>query len=164
MDRVTGIGVRTATTADGAALVQVDRDGFDQATTPGSAPGADADPWARHDPDDVLVAVLDDRVVGYLTLGRPTLLPSNAHVWQVQGLAVHPDARRQGGARALLRAGVEEARTRGARRLTLRVLSTNPTAQALYASEGFEVEGVLRGEFVIDGAEVDDVLMARRLG
>lgn len=157
------VDVRSATAADGSSIVQVDRDGFDPATTPGAAPAEDADPWARHDPDDVLVAELDGRVVGYLTLGRPTTLPSNAHVWQVQGLAVHPDARRRGVARALLRAGVEEARARGARRLTLRVLGTNPGAQALYASEGFAVEGVQRGEFVIDGAEVDDVLMARRL-
>lgn len=157
------VAVRTASRGDGAAIVGIDRDGFDPATTPGGVPAADADPWARHDPDDALVAELDGRLVGYLTLGRPTSLPSNAHVWQVQGLAVHPDARRRGVARALLRAGVQEARARGARRVTLRVLGTNPSAQALYASEGFEVEGVQRGEFVIDGVEVDDVLMARRL-
>jgi RimJ/RimL family protein N-acetyltransferase len=29
---------------------------------------------------------------------------------------------------------------------------------------GFEVEGVLRGEFLIDGSYVDDVLMAARVG
>jgi RimJ/RimL family protein N-acetyltransferase len=40
------------------------------------------------------------------------------------------------------------------------VLSTNPTAQRLYARCGFVVEGVLRGEFVLDDREVDDVLMA----
>ena len=58
----------------------------------------------------------------------------------------------------------DEARSRGGRKLSLRVLSTNPTAIGLYESEGFVVEGVLRGEFVLEGREVDDVLMARWLG
>jgi len=33
----------------------------------------------------------------------------------------------------------------------------------LYESCGFVVEGVLRGEFHVDGRDVDDVLMARAL-
>jgi ribosomal protein S18 acetylase RimI-like enzyme len=81
-----------------------------------------------------------------------------------RGLAVDPGMQGRGIGRALLDAAVEEARQRGARRLTLRVLSTNTAARAAYEAAGFEVEGVLRGEFVIDGREVDDVLMARELG
>lgn len=155
--------VRPATLADGPGLVEIDRVNHSPATSPGAPPAPDADPWARHDPDDVLVAEMNGAVVGYLTLGHPTSLATNTHVWQVQGLSVHPGAQRQGVARQLLRAGIAEAAGRGARRLTLRVLGTNPTARALYESEGFVVEGVQRGEFLIDGAEVDDVLMARRL-
>lgn len=155
--------VRPATREDGPDLVAIDREGFDPATTPGLPPTDDADPWARHVPDDVLVADVDGQVVGYLTLGHPTSLASNAHVWHVQGLAVCASARRRGIGRALLRAGIAEATARGGRRLTLRVLGTNPGAQALYEAEGFVVEGILRGEFVLDGEEVDDVLMARPL-
>ena len=47
-------------------------------------------------PETHLVAELDGSVVGYIRLKPPTRLPENAHVIQVQGLAVHPDARRQG--------------------------------------------------------------------
>lgn len=115
-------------------------------------------------PADVLVAVLAGRVVGYAKIRPATSLASNAHVQQIQGLAVDPTVRRRGVARTLLDAAAEEARRRGARKLSLRVLSSNPGAQALYRSNGYEVEGVLREEFRIeDGRYVDDVVMARRL-
>ncbi|MES4889893.1 GNAT family N-acetyltransferase [Streptomyces sp. NPDC096012] len=117
----------------------------------------------RHRPDDHLVAELDGRVVGYIRLARPTPLAANAHVLAVQGFAVAEKARGRGVGRALVRAAVEEARGRGARRLTLRVLGHNTPARTLYESEGFAVEGVLPGEFRLDGEYVDDVLMGRRL-
>jgi RimJ/RimL family protein N-acetyltransferase len=47
--------------------------------------------------------------------------------------------------------------------VSLRVLATNPRARRVYERAGFSVEGVLREEFVLDGAFVDDVLMARRV-
>ncbi|MEU6380805.1 GNAT family N-acetyltransferase [Streptomyces sp. NPDC046909] len=117
----------------------------------------------RHSPDDHLVAELDRRIVGYVRLTFPTPLASNAHVRQIQGLAVAEDARGRGVGRALIRAVTDEARRRGARRLTLRVLGHNTPARKLYESEGFVVEGVLPEEFLLDGAYVDDVLMGRGL-
>ena len=62
--------------------------------------------------------------------------------------------------KGLLVAAIEEARARGARRLTLRVLGHNDAARRLYESAGFVVEGVQRGEFFLDGEYRDDVLMA----
>ncbi|MGI5374849.1 N-acetyltransferase family protein [Streptomyces sp. CA-251387] len=117
----------------------------------------------RHAPDDHLVAELDRRIVGYIRLGFPTPLAANAHVRQIQGLAVSDEARGRGVGRALIRAAVEEARRRGARRLTLRVLGHNTPARKLYESEGFVVEGVQPEEFFLGGEYVDDVLMGRSL-
>ncbi|MFJ7334694.1 GNAT family N-acetyltransferase [Streptomyces sp. NPDC101110] len=117
----------------------------------------------RHTPEDCLVAELGDRLSGFLRLGFPTPLDSNRHVRQIQGLAVAEEARGRGVGRALVRAAVEESRRRGARRLTLRVLGHNAPARALYAAEGFVVEGILPGEFLLDGAYVDDVFMGRTL-
>ncbi|MBD0837175.1 MULTISPECIES: GNAT family N-acetyltransferase [unclassified Streptomyces] len=117
----------------------------------------------RHPPHDHLVAELDRRIVGYIRLAFPTPLASNAHVRQIQGLAVAEEARGRGVGRALVRAAVEEARRRGARRLTLRVLGHNTAARKLYEAEGFVVEGVLPEEFRLDGAYVDDVVMGRSL-
>ena len=42
----------------------------------------------------------------------------------------------------------------------VRVLAHNEAAVRLYEQAGFVVEGVLRGEFFLDGQYVDDTLMA----
>ncbi|MFJ1970862.1 GNAT family N-acetyltransferase [Streptomyces sp. NPDC087903] len=117
----------------------------------------------RFGPRDHLVAELGGEVVGYLRLGFPTSLACNAHVRQIQGLAVSDGARGAGVGRELVRAAVREAARLGARRLTLRVLGHNTAARKLYESEGFVVEGVLPEEFLLDGEYVDDVFMGRAL-
>ena len=114
-------------------------------------------------PETYLVAEADGAVAGFLRLSPPTTLPENAHVLEVTAVAVHPDSRGIGVGSALLAATVSRARTRGARKLSLRVLSTNKPAISLYERNGFEREGVLRQEFLIDGVYVDDVIMARHL-
>jgi len=114
-------------------------------------------------PDAHLVAELNGSIVGYIRIKPPTPLPENAHVVQVQGLAVHPDARRQGVASGLLGAAEAALRERGTRKLTLRVLSTNQPAIRLYERLGFMREGALREEFCINGRFVDDVMMAKKL-
>ncbi len=102
-------------------------------------------------------------IAGYVRVVPPTPLVCNAHVRQIQGLAVAGWARGRGVGRSLIRAACGHARGEGANRITLRVLGHNSPARALYASEGFAVEGVLRGEFFLHGRYVDDVLMGRPL-
>ncbi|CAL9423798.1 N-acetyltransferase family protein [Streptomyces sp. enrichment culture] len=158
------IRIRLATPADEPALSRLDHDtwSYGHAVTP--RPGPD-DPFFRENatPDDHLVAELDGRLMGYVRLGFPTPLASNAHVRQIRGLAVDGAARGKGVGRALVRAAVERARALGARRLTLRVLGHNTAARALYAAEGFVVEGVQPEEFLLDGRYVDDVAMGQSL-
>jgi ribosomal protein S18 acetylase RimI-like enzyme len=65
----------------------------------------------------------------------------------------------------LIRALIEEARRRGARKLGLRVLSTNPGAISLYERHGFEREGRMREEILLpDGTFADDLWYALWLG
>jgi ribosomal protein S18 acetylase RimI-like enzyme len=118
---------------------------------------------ADNPPDAHLVAEAAGRVVGYVRLKPPTHLPENAHVIQVQGLAVHPAARRRGIAEMLLAAAEQRVRDQGMRKLSLRVLSTNQAAISLYERLGFAREGELREEFLINGRYVADVLMAKHL-
>jgi RimJ/RimL family protein N-acetyltransferase len=47
--------------------------------------------------------------------------------------------------------------------LRSRVLATNGPSLRLHEQIGFVVEGTLRGEFVIGGRPVDDVLLALQL-
>lgn len=158
------IEVRPAQPGDDAELVRIDDLTWSAAVSPAPAPPpgrAFFDELRR--PADVLVAEVDGAVAGYASIGPGFGIPSHAHVLELSGLAVDPDRARMGVGRRLVQAAVSEAARREAGKLGLRVLGTNVAARRLYASCGFEVEGVLRAEFRLDGRLVDDVLMARRL-
>ena len=158
------IEIRSANAADEPALTVIDLQSWSAAVTPAADP---APGYALFDgratPQDTLVAVLEGEPAGLIAIARPTALESNRHVYEVIDLAVATEHQRKGIGRALVEAAAGEAAARGARRLTLRVLSSNPGARAFYESAGFAVEGVLRGEFLLEGRYVDDLLMARAL-
>ncbi|MGX1474050.1 UNVERIFIED_CONTAM: ribosomal protein S18 acetylase RimI-like enzyme [Streptomyces canus] len=159
------LSIRLALPDDEEELARLDRATWSSlhAVTPQQQPPYRPFFGEHHLPDDCLVAEADRRILGYVLLGFPTPIEANAHVRQIQGLAVSEEARGRGVGRALIRAVTDEARRRGARRLTLRVLGHNTPARGLYESEGFAVEGVLPEEFLLAGEYVDDVLMGRRL-
>ncbi|MEU7659789.1 GNAT family N-acetyltransferase [Streptomyces lincolnensis] len=157
--------IRHATLADEEPLGRLDRVTWSALHSVGPRPRPPYEPFytERFGPRDHLVAELDGTVVGYLRLGHPTPLVSNAHVRQILGFVVAEEARGGGVGRALLRAALDEARRQGARRITLRVLGHNTPARRLYETEGFVVEGILPEEFLLDGRYVDDVFMGRSL-
>ncbi|MEU1282069.1 GNAT family N-acetyltransferase [Streptomyces sp. NPDC005805] len=158
--------VRGARPSDDVPLAALDRAVWSplHAVTPRPEPPYPPFFDAAHRPEDHLVAEgADGSLLGYVRLVCPTPLACNRHVRQIQGFAVAAGARGQGIGGALLRAACAEARRQGATRITLRVLGHNTPARALYEKEGFRVEGVLPGEFVLDGRAVDDVLMGRSL-
>ncbi|MFG2371793.1 GNAT family N-acetyltransferase [Streptomyces sp. NPDC048504] len=157
--------IRTALPDDDEELGALDRATWSSlhAVTPRPQPPYRPFFDERHAPGEFLVAELDRRIVGYIRVVPATSLACNAHVRQIQGLAVADEARGHGVGRALIRAAMTEARRQGARRITLRVLGHNTPARKLYEAEGFAVEGVLPEEFLLDGKYVDDVLMGRAL-
>ncbi|MFZ4267947.1 GNAT family N-acetyltransferase [Streptomyces arboris] len=164
------VSVRPALPADEEALGELDRSTWSTLHAVVPRPRPPYEPFfdERHRPEDFLVAEAatdadGKSLAGYIRLVPPTPLACNAHVRQIQGLAVAAWARGAGVGRTLLRAACAEARRQGANRITLRVLGHNTPARALYASEGFAVEGVLSGEFFLHGRYVDDVLMGRSL-
>ena len=146
--------IRAATSRDEAALRRLDRAEWSTAHSP--AP-------PREGPFDltgVLVHELRGELAGYVQTGPLWDIPAVSHVRQLRALLVDPRLRGRGVGRALVEAVIEQAERDGIRKLTLRVLAHNAPARALYAACGFEVEGVSRGLFHLDGAYVDDVLMA----
>ncbi|MET9509105.1 GNAT family N-acetyltransferase [Streptomyces flavidovirens] len=157
--------IRPATAADEKELAELDRETWSPVHSVQPRPQPPYGPFfdEAHRPEDILVAELDGAIVGYIRIVPPTPLTSNAHVRQIQGLAVADRARGRGIGRALLRASFDAARGQGAVRMTLRVLGHNVPARALYEAEGFVVEGVLPGEFHLHGTYVDDVFMGRVL-
>jgi ribosomal protein S18 acetylase RimI-like enzyme len=136
--------------------------------TPVSSPSQPPDPESeffgeRRSPADVVVAEVDGVVAGYVMLHRPSELPSHHHVLEINGIAVDPVRQGLGIGRRLVDEAIQEARRRGALKVSLRVLAPNAGARRLYESCGFAVEGILRREFFLEGRFVDDVLMAHQL-
>lgn len=153
--------VRRARPEDAEALLAIDRATWSTLSSPAAEPSIGPFFDNRTFPENVVVAEVDRRPVGWGKIEHPTSLPSSGHVWHVTGLAVDPEFEGRGAGRALMEALIELARERGGRRITLRVFAPNERARRLYERLGFEVEGVLRGEFMIGKGEyVDDVFMA----
>ncbi|AUG30615.1 MULTISPECIES: ribosomal protein S18-alanine N-acetyltransferase [Microbacterium] len=87
-----------------------------------------ASPHARY-----LVDVEGGRLVGYGGV-RAVARAADA---DIQTIAIAAASRGRGRGRLLLRALLDAARERGAREVFLEVRADNPTASALYLSEGF---------------------------
>lgn len=98
-------------------------------------------PAARAGHRRVLVARLDDRVVGTVQLQLDTP-PNQRHRAEVMKLLVHPDARRRGIARLLMREVEHVARASGRTLLTLDTWTGRP-AEQLYLSMGYVTAGVI---------------------
>ncbi|MDQ3924066.1 MAG: ribosomal protein S18-alanine N-acetyltransferase [Actinomycetota bacterium] len=84
------------------------------------------------------------------------LVADEAHITT---LAVRPERRRQGFARALVEAALGDQGSADARRAYLEVRPSNLAARALYASLGFVGTGVRRGYY----GDEDALLMTRDL-
>jgi ribosomal protein S18 acetylase RimI-like enzyme len=76
---------------------------------------------------------------GKRVVGNASLLPVKHHPqrWVMANVAVHPDFRRRGIARAMVKACLGVVRARGAHTIVLQVERENQAAQILYASMGF---------------------------
>lgn len=156
------IDVRAARVEDEKAIGRIDAATWTTEVSP--VPARLGDGFFEHnDLGGVLVAEVDGQVAGYAAVRQAMRIPSHAHVLDLNGLAVDPGHQGHGVGRALVEASVVRARSLGARKLDLRVLGTNQRARRLYESCGFQVEGLLREEFLLDGQYVDDVFMSLML-
>jgi ribosomal-protein-alanine N-acetyltransferase len=122
--------IRSAVPADAASLVEIERRCFSDPWSETSFREALDSPWTFG-----LVAHRGNGVAGYL-IGREV-----AGTGEVLNLAVAPDYRRHGVARALLRAGLSYLRKRRVEEVFLEVRESNQSAQALYLSSGFRPVG-----------------------
>jgi ribosomal protein S18 acetylase RimI-like enzyme len=167
--------IRHAELDDGPALhelsIAVTRDGrgvvFTVEDLIGAGPRAvgriaEAIDPATRDYSVVFVAEVDGAVAGEASVQR--LKPSFARHVGVFSLEVHPREQRRGIGRALLRASVEWAKSKGIERLELYTRRDNDRARALYESEGFAVESA-RSRFIRlpGGTYVDDLVYVRFL-
>ena len=121
-------------------------------------------PWSRW----TFLAELTQPISHFLVAGPAT--PSPWELWgyivfwiaademHLLNLAVQPQQRRRGIARALLSEALNQARALGARVAWLEVRPSNSAARALYASFGFQEEGRRPGYY--DDTQEDAILLA----
>ncbi len=84
---------------------------------------------------------------------------------EIATLAVHPEHRRQGIGRALLRQALTYACAQGpVQRVFLEVRADNAPAQALYRAFGFSVVGRRRNYYFTPQGRVDALIMRRECG
>lgn len=91
-----------------------------------------------HDPDALLVAEQDGRLVGVLV--------ATWDGWRgnMYRLAVLPAARRRGVGRALVAEGERRLAARGCRRITALVVDTHPGAAAFWSAVGYVLDPRVR--------------------
>ena len=118
--------IRSAVPADAASLVEIERRCFSDPWSEASFRDALDSPWAFG-----LVGYSAQNITGYL-IGREV-----AGTGEVLTLAVAPNFRRRGLARALL----STLRRRRVEEVYLEVRESNRSAQALYLSSGFRPVG-----------------------
>lgn len=148
------MNLRPATRDDGPALAALHATAFDE-------------PW----PADDIVRFAEDRGGFALIVDAEDaeaapdgfiLCRMIAGEAEVLTLAVRPQARRRGVARALLEAAVVLARG-SAEAMFLEVAADNSGAAALYAGAGFETVGRRAGYYGRAGGSVDALVMRRAL-
>lgn len=97
-----------------------------------------SEPWS----EKALALLLSEDAVGFVSLQDGRAVAYGGMLWaldegQVTNVAVHPDARRCGHARAIVKAFADAARTRGAVQISLEVRQSNAAAIALYEQNGY---------------------------
>jgi ribosomal-protein-alanine N-acetyltransferase len=102
-----------------------------------------------------VLAEIDRRIVGYVLFW---LLADEV---DIHNIAVHPDFRRRGLGRLLLDQVVAAARAHDAVRVTLDVRCSNTSAQRLYQTFGFVLQGLRKGYYSDNGE--DALVMALKL-
>lgn len=134
-------------------LIDLDHRIWSSTTTPAKIEWKSVDEYQQRNPEgSQVVALVDNKIVGYLGYHAPTPLETNRHVMEID-IAVHSNFHGLGIGRKLLEKGIKK--------LSLRVLATNTGAIAFYRKCGFKEQGRLVNEFYIDGKYVDDLLMFR---
>lgn len=156
------VALRTAGSSDADAPEDLERQAWNDRCSP--QPDYGGPVFGRRIPfEDVIVATLEGKLLGYVAVGRRTPFVSNAHIGVVRAIVVRADCQRQGVGKRLLAEAENEARRRGFVALRLTVMASNLQALALYRASGWVELGRYPNEFRVADVYIDDIVLGRSL-
>ncbi|ETY75684.1 GNAT family N-acetyltransferase [Lactiplantibacillus fabifermentans] len=157
---MTPISYRYSTSADLPALLAIDQTIWNVTNSPGPSRVTTLADYQQANPvGSQLVAVRGTQVLGMISWNPQPPFESMRYTWNI-GIGVALTAQHQGVGSGLMQALKLAAKQQGIHRIELRVLATNTTARQFYAQQGFEVEGVARDAFYLNGRFIDDYSLA----
>ncbi len=109
----------------------------------------------------VFIARSDDKIVGYLGIGR-SHLEKLTHIGKFT-VGVLDEYKRQKIATELIETAEKWAKDKGVKRLELTVVTSNEPAVELFKKVGFEEEGIRRKSVKIGTKYVDEFMMSKML-
>ncbi len=110
----------------------------------------------------IITAQVDERTIGMAHLVRGKF-EKNKHVGFL-GISILKDFRKIGIGTAMMKYIMEWARRqKGLEKVSLTVFSTNEAAINLYCTFGFQIEGVSKRQYRIEGKYVDETIMGKFL-
>lgn len=111
----------------------------------------------RNPEDLTLVCESGSRVVGVLTFQRG--MHKKSRHTAILGIAISKGFRHRGIGTKMMEIALSWGKKAGVKKVNLEVFSSNVNAVNAYMKLGFQIEGYKKGQFLIDGEYVDDVLM-----
>ena len=122
-----------------------------------------ADSFSRIlDDDVVLLAEVEDLLLGYIQFGAVTLSSADNSEQELRRLYVHAEFQNEGYGTALMEAALRHPRLSGAAGIYLDVWEHNHAAQRFYRRFGFDVIGTRPFEVESGAATSHDFVMERR--
>lgn len=110
----------------------------------------------------IIVTQLDEKTVGMAHLVRGKF-EKNKHVGFL-GISILKDFRKIGIGTAMMKYIMEWARRqKGLEKVSLTVFSTNEAAINLYRTFGFQIEGMSKKQYKIEGKYIDETIMGKFL-
>ncbi|WP_412988811.1 N-acetyltransferase family protein [Pediococcus siamensis] len=152
--------IRPFCDADAKTLYKMENEIWNSNNTPVAFNYPDATAYlSDHSSQNTIVAVVDNIPVASIDYHPATSKPASRYTWTF-GIGVATAYQGAGIGGQLIEHFKHVAKKNGIHKLHLRVLGTNPGAIRFYQHHGFEIEGILKDEFFLEGVFVADYQMA----
>lgn len=150
------VTIRAIKDSDIPILWKLEENMWTNDNTPNANQQLSFDAYEKSQKDrEILVAVNDDNLLGFISYQNPTAMSSHSRQWEL-GIGVAKKAQGQGIGKKLIAAVIEKARQQNIGKLSLRVMDSNPRARKFYEALGFVREAHYKNEFWINNHWVDD--------